>query len=262
MPEEGYSNRYEIESDQVADLQKLLSEIIPANRFYTQKLEAAGVDVNVESLEAFFQVFPFTSKAELVEDQLAHPPYGTTLTYPVEKYTRFTLTSATTGSPIRWLDTPESWAWMVENKAKVYQAAGITSEDRGFFPFSFGPFLGFWIAYEAALFLKCLCFQGGGLSSLARLQMILDQEITFLCCTPTYAIRLGEVARSEGMDLASSKMRAIFVGGEPGGSAPAVYSRIEPLWPGARVYDHHGMTETGSVSYACPVRRGVAHVVG
>lgn len=261
MHMEGYSNCSEIESDQVANLQKLLSEIIPANYFYTQKLEAAGVDVNIESLEAFFQTFPFTSKAELIEDQMAHPPYGTTLTYPVENYTRFTLTSGTTGLPIRWLDTPESWAWMVENKAKVYQAAGVTSDDRGFFPFSFGPFLGFWVAFEAALFLKCLCFPGGGLSSLARLQMILDQEITFLCCTPTYAIRLGEVARAETMDLASSKVRAIFVGGEPGGSTLAIYSRIEALWPGARVYDHHGMTETGSVGYACSVRRGVTHIV-
>ena len=224
-------------------------------------MKTDNLDLDVGSLGTFFQTFPFTSKAELAEDQRLHPPYGSILTCPVERYTRFTMTSATTGPPIRWLDTPESWAWMVENKARVYQAAGITSDDRGFFPFSFGPFLGFWVAFEAAVFMQCLCFPGGGLSSLARLQMIMDQEITFLCCTPTYAIRLGEVAREEGIDFSLSKVRSIFTGGEPGGSVSAIYTRIESLWPGARVYDHHGMTETGSASYACPARRGIAHIV-
>ncbi|HMO63872.1 MAG TPA: phenylacetate--CoA ligase family protein, partial [Verrucomicrobiota bacterium] len=32
-------------------------------------------------------------------------------------------------------------------------------------------------------------------------------------------------------------------------------------WSGARVHDHHGMTETGPVSYECPARPGVLHVI-
>ena len=56
-------------------------------------------------------------------------------------------------------------------------------------------------------------------------------------------------------------MRTIIVAGEPGGSIPAIRSRIETLWPGARVFDHHGMTEVGPVSYECPKRPGVLHVM-
>ena len=85
--------------------------------------------------------------------------------------------------------------------------------------------------------------------------------MTVLCCTPTYALRMAEVAPGEGIDLSASKVRTIIVAGEPGGSIPATRSLIEELWPGARVVDHHGMTEIGPVSYECPERRGVLHVM-
>jgi phenylacetate-CoA ligase len=97
--------------------------------------------------------------------------------------------------------------------------------------------------------------------SAARLAIMMDLAATVLCCTPTYAMHLAEVAREEGIDLSRSRLRTILVGGEPGGSIPATRARIESLWPGARVVDHHGMTEIGPVSYECPVRRGVLHVI-
>src|SRR5262249_13931563 len=36
---------------------------------------------------------------------------------------------------------------------------------------------------------------------------------------------------------------------------------ISELWGGAQVVDQHGMTETGPVSYGCPRRPGVLHVI-
>jgi phenylacetate-CoA ligase len=83
-----------------------------------------------------------------------------------------------------------------------------------------------------------------------------------LCCTPTYAVRLAEVgAATEGLDLARSRVRLILVAGEPGGSIPAVRQRLSLLWHGARVFDHHGMTEVGPVTFECPARPGVLHVL-
>lgn len=255
------SNRAEIEAEQLSRLQTLLATVIPHNRFYRQKFAAEDIDGPVGSLREFIESVPFTTKQELLDDQARHPPYGTTLSYPLSQYTRFNLTSGTTGQPMRWLDTAESWEWMVSNKAKVFEAAAVTSEDRILFPFSFGPFLGFWLAFEAALRIGCLTFPGGGLNSLARLRMIIDNAITVLCCTPTYALRLGEIARAEKIDLQAARVRAIIVGGEPGGSLPVISRKIEQLWPRARVFDHHGMTEIGSVSYACPERPGILHVI-
>ena len=99
------------------------------------------------------------------------------------------------------------------------------------------------------------------MTSLARLQAILDLRATILCCTPTYAIHLAEVAAKEGIDLRRSQVKTLSVAGEPGGSIPAVRARLGELWPGARVYDHHGMTEVGPVSYECPARPSVLHVI-
>ena len=242
-------------------LRSLVTELFPANAFYTRKLEDVGITFDVASLEDFSARFPFTTKAELVADQRAHPPYGTNLTYPLASYTRFHQTSGTTGTPLRWLDTPESWDCILEYWAEVFRAAGVKAGDRVCFAFSFGPFLGFWMAFESAERLGCLCIPTGGMGSTARLKVILDNAATVLCCTPTYALRLGEVAAETGVDLKRSAVRRIIVAGEPGGSIPATRARIEQLWPGARVFDHHGMTEVGPVTYECPAQPGVLHVI-
>ena len=237
-------------------LQWLLAAVSAGNRFYAGRIPAC-----VSSLDEFFERTPFTRKQELVDDQLANPPFGTNLTYPIERYVRINQTSGTTGKPLYWLDTAESWEAMLDNWERVYRAADVRSGDRIFLAFSFGMFLGFWTAFESAARLGCMRIPGGGMSSVARLRAVINIGATVLCCTPTYALRLAEVATEEGIDLAAGKVRRIMVAGEPGGSLPHVRGRIEKAWPGARVADHHGMTETGPVSYECPRRPGVLHVM-
>jgi phenylacetate-CoA ligase len=260
-PGDRFPTRAEIEAAQLEQLRSLLAELFPANRFYTEKLQAAGVTFDVASLADFRERFPFTTKAELVEDQMRHPPFGTNLTWPPERYTRFHQTSGTRGAPLRWLDTPESWDWMVDNWMEVFRAAGVGAGDRVLFAFSFGPFIGFWLAFESAARLGCLCLPGGGLSTTARLRLMFETGATVLCCTPTYALHMAEVAAREGFDLRRARLRCLLVAGEPGGSVPAVRARLESGWPGARVFDHHGMTEVGPVTFECPRRPGVLHVL-
>ena len=252
------SSQPQIQQVQFTKLQSLLKAIVPANPFYARKL--AGCKP-VRSLEEFTRTFPLTTRHEVVRDRLENPPYGTNLTFPLETYVRCHQTSGTTTVPIRWLDTFESWDHLVENWVQILGAAGVTSKDRFFFAFSFGPFLGFWSALEAVLRLRCFCFPGGSMSSLARLQAILDNRITVLCCTPTYALHLGEIRREKELELSNNCLRLIIVAGESGGSIPATRARIEALWAGARVFDHHGMTEVGPVSYQCPATIGVLHVL-
>jgi phenylacetate-CoA ligase len=148
---------------------------------------------------------------------------------------------------------------MLECWKAVYGGARVDARDRILFPFSFGPFLGFWTAFEAGCQLGALCVPAGGLSSLARLELVAKLEPTVICCTPTYALRLLEVAAESRIDLASSSVRALIVAGEPGGSIPATRACIERGW-GARVIDHHGLTEVGPVSFECWERPGGVHV--
>lgn len=254
-------SRREIEENQLTRLRSLFSTLAPRNPFYGERIRKAGLESDIPNLNTFRAQMPFTRKAEIERDQKRHPPYGSNLTYPLEDYLRLCQTSGTSRSPLRWLDTRESWNWMVECWSQVLERSGIKRADRLFFAFSFAPFLGFWTAFDAAGLLGCLCIPGGGLSSRARLAMMRENRISGLLCTPTYALRLGEVAREEGLPSAEIPLDSILVAGEPGGSIPRVRKRIQELWPQARLIDHHGMTEIGPVSYQCPEDPGRLHVL-
>lgn len=191
---------------------------------------------------------PFTTKQQLVEDQRANPPYGSNHSFPLDQYTRFCQTSGTTGNPLRIIDTPESWQSMLDIWRLVFEHAGCRRGDRVLFAFSFGPFLGFWTAYEAAAQMGLMCLPAGGMSTRARLAMLADNAVTTVCCTPTYALHLAQAASNAGQPLDSATVQRLIVAGEPGGSIPAVRDRIEKAW-GAKLYDHHGMTEVGPVTY-------------
>jgi len=254
MTPESFPSREAIVAQQLPRLRRLLHTLAATNPFYASRLRRACLPAELKDLDDFFLRMPFTRKEEIAADQAEHPPYGTNLTYPLTAYNRFTQTSATSGQPLRWLDTPESWQWMLDNWKQVFAAAEVEPRDAVYFAFSFGPFLGFWTAYEAACQMGCRSLPGGGLSSLARLQTIRDNRVDVLCCTPTYALHLGPVAAEQGIDLAGLSVRTIIVAGEPGGSVPATREQIETTWPRAAVFDHHGMTEVGPVTYQCPGR--------
>jgi phenylacetate-CoA ligase len=246
---------------QAERLTELLSRIYGRNAFYTRKLDAAGIQVRALQFPAHLSKLPLTTKAELIADQAAHPPWGTVLTEPIEHYTRYCQTSSTTGRPLCWIDTNESWQWMIDCWKAVYRAAGVKQGDRVFFPFSFGPFLGFWTGFEAGCQIGLHCVPGGGMSSQQRLAIIETVGATVICCTPTYALRLAEVAAAHRPDrpLSGNSVRMLIVAGEPGGSIPATRERIEQQWA-ARVIDHHGATEVGPLSFECLEAPGFLHL--
>jgi len=247
--------RADIERRQGERLRALIAEIIPRNRFWARWFSQAGVSAeSIRSLADLCRV-PCVTKADILADQRENPPYGSNLTYPVESFSRLHQTSGTTGSPMRWLDTPESWNELLGSWSRLFRLMGLRKTDRLFFAFSFGPFLGFWAGFEGANRLGNLCMPGGGLSSAARLALMRENNATVVACTPTYAMRLAEVAGEEGIDLRELSVRAILVAGEPGGNIPATRRRIEEAW-GARVVDHWGMTELGPLAIEPEERPG------
>lgn len=256
--------RSEIEARQLELLNVLLGEVAMSNAFWQGRLAGAGIEADSFSgLNSLSELttLPLTGKADLVADQAEHPPYGSNLTYELSEYSRLHQTSGTTtGQPMRWLDTPSSWQWFMDAWSQQFRIAGLTREDRLAFPFSFGPFIGFWAGFEGANRLGNLCLPGGGMTSQARLKLIADNQATVVCCTPTYALRLAEVAAEDGVDLASGSVRMLIVAGEPGGGVPAIRDRIESAW-GARVFDHWGMTELGALAMECVENPGGLHML-
>ena len=252
-------NTSAVKEAQATKLDDLLRQALDGNPFYQRKYRAAGLSPNDRPGLAKLETLPYTTKAELVQDQTDHPPFGSNLTHPLVRYTRVHHTSGTTGTTLRWLDTSESWEWWLACWREIYRAAGVTDQDRIFVAFSFGPFIGFWTAFEAGQTLGAMMFPGGGLSSSQRIAALLANEATVLVCTPTYALRLAEVAGTEGVDLGSSSVRLTIHAGEPGASIPSVRALLESAW-GAKCFDHVGATEVGAWGHGCS-EPGNVHVI-
>lgn len=249
----------DLQTAQLARVRSLLAAVLPANAFYAKKLAGLRAD-DVRTLDDFAKL-PFTTKADLTSDQKQNAPYGTNLTFALDRYCRFHQTSGTSsGQPLRWLDTAESWEWILGCWREYFRLIGLRPGERLFFPFSFGPFLGFWSAFDAASRSGYLCIPGGGMSSSARLRCLIEHRCAVLFATPTYALHLAEVAAKEGIDTAGSAVRAVVVAGEPGGNVPGTRERIESAW-GARCFDHYGMTEVGPVAIESAGRPGQMYLL-
>jgi phenylacetate-CoA ligase len=242
------ASRDEIAAFQLNRLRNGLRRALPGNAFYQRRLGDLARHPLAD--HADFTSLPFTTKADLVRDQSEYPPYGSNLSFPLHDYVRLHQTSGTTGQPLKVLDTTESWDWWADCWTVILHAAGVTSDDIVYLAFSFGPFIGFWSAYEGAKRVGALVIPGGGQTSVQRLRSIMETQATVLICTPTYALHLAEVGRAEGIDTATSNIRVTVHAGEPGASIPNTRRRIEQLW-GARAYDHIGMTEMGAYGFTC-----------
>lgn len=249
-------HRSELELYQVQKFNDLVRRVLPVNRFYSQKL--ASFRLPIRTLEDL-RSLPFTTKQELMPEDPEASIYARHLTYEISAYQRLHRTSGTHGRPLVVLDTAEDWNWWIYNWQFVLDAAQVTSEDRVLMAFSFGPFIGFWSANDALLARGALVIPGGGLSTLARLELLFSTQATLVCCTPSYALHLAESATHHQMDLKGSHVRALIVAGEPGGSVPTIAAQIQDLW-GAEVIDHAGATEIGPWGYASADRSGL-HIV-
>lgn len=233
-------DRAALERHQLARLNALLAEVLPDNRFYAERL--AGVPLPLVSIEALSAI-EFTRKDDLVPR--TGRPLALNHTWPPERYVRMHQTSGTRGRPLAVLDTAGDWQWWLDCWQYVLDAAGVTPHDCLLMAFSFGPFIGFWTAYDAAARRGCLVVPGGGLSTAARLELLADCGATVVCCTPSYALRLAEVAAERRLNLAALPVHTLLLAGEPGGSIPSIRQRIEQAW-GARAFDHAGATEVGA----------------
>jgi phenylacetate-CoA ligase len=227
-------------------LRGLLDLVLERNPF--QRARLARLDLGPEPT---LTDLPPLTKRELIEDQERHPPFGTNLTYPLDHYVQIHQTSGTTGPPLRVPDTAQDWDWWRGRFAYMLTVAGVRPGDRVGLAFSFGPHVQFWAATEGVREVGATAVPLGGMTSMQRLQTIGDVDATAVWCTPTYALRLLEVAVEQKLDTALDSIERVICTGEPGASLPAVRSRIEEGFA-ARCFDHAGLTEAGPFGYPCP----------
>lgn len=242
------TSRAALDALKLARLRGLLTEILPGNAFYATKLARVPEPAAIESLDAMND-WPFTFKDELVEaavvsadgDQRIRPG---NLSYPLERYVRYHQTSGTHGRPLPVFDTAKDWRWWMDCWQIVMERGRVQPGDRVFVASSFGPYVGFWSAFEAATSVGAMAIPSGGMSTVARLELLRTVRATVLVATPSYALHLAEMARDQKIEAAAQPVRVVIVAGEPGGSSPAVRSRLAEAWDAA-VLDHAGATEVG-----------------
>src|SRR4030043_1042938 len=230
------ASRDELAALQFKKLDALLKKVFASNRFYQNKFNKTGIAPSeIRSVDDLHKL-PFTVKKEFEEDQETHPIFGTNLTEPLENYVQYRQTSGTTGKPLKFLDTRESWDWRGKCACYLMKAAGVRRGDRIFFPFNFGPYTAFWIIYEGAYQLGNLIIPTGGWDSLQRLQSIIENQATVIPTTPSHALRLGGIAYENHIDIAHTSVRTIMLSGEPGGLVPGIREKIQRLW-GSQCYE-------------------------
>jgi len=254
------ASRDEMRMLQFKKLEALLKKVYTSNAFYQNKFSQSGIALSdVRSLDDLRKL-PFTTKREFEDDQAEHPPFGTNLTEPLENYAQYHQTSGTTGKPLKFLDTRESWEWRGRVVCHILKGAGVTRGDRILFPFNFGPYTAFWVMYEGAYQLGILIIPTGGWSSLQRLECMIENKATVIPITPTYALSLAETAREHGIDLASSSVKSLLLTGEPGALIPHVRERLQKIW-NARCFDYIGLTEVGTWGFQCTEEPNGVHIL-
>ena len=115
-------SRVDLEASQLEFLRETIAKCVRGKgTFYRSAIAESGWEDGrgPESIAEFRQNFPLTTKADLSVDREGHPPHGTIFTEPSSNYTRFHRTSGTTGEPMAWLDTRESWNAMLDGWEEI-----------------------------------------------------------------------------------------------------------------------------------------------
>jgi phenylacetate-CoA ligase len=254
------ASRDELGRLQLKKLEALLRKVYTSNSFYRNKFSQGGIVLSEIRSLGDLRKLPFTTKREFEEDQEKHSPFGTNLTEPLENYVQYHQTSGTTGKPLKFLDTKESWEWRGKVACHILKGAGVNRGDRILFPFNFGPYTAFWVMYEGAYQLGILIIPTGGWNSLQRLECMIENKATVIPTTPTYALTLAETARENGIDLASSSVRSLLLSGEPGALIPQVREKLQNIW-NARCFDYIGLTEVGTWGFQCTEELHGVHIL-
>ena len=262
-PKNELMQREELEMLQLKKMRALVDWSYQNSRLWQRKLDGVGYKPgDLNSLEEMRGI-PFLTRKELSESQENFPLFGDIMSIPPELAVRYHQTSGTSGrGPLRILDGWKDWEWGSEMWCYGLYAFGIRESDICLVASGYGNFIGFWLAHYACERLGALTLPSGGMSSEDRINKIMEMDVTVLVSTPTYAIRLAQVAEEMGIDLAKdSKVCFLVHAGEPGASIPATKRMLEEKW-GAKVGDFPGMSETGgSTCFECAEQSGGLHIL-
>jgi len=254
--------RDELRRRQWYKLQRQLEHAYAGSEFWRQRMDSAGCPPDqLKSLDDYSARFPLLKREEIGAAEALAPPYGIFPSVDPKLAIRHHQTSGTSGAqPIRTFDTARDWAWAAEMWATGAYAMGVRAGDRALVAFGYGLFIGFWGLQYAFEKIGCTVIPTGSFDSEKRVQLLLENQVKVLACTPTYALRLAHTARQLGVDLAKEgSVRIVVASGEP--RPEATKRKIEAAF-GAFCGDTAGMTEAATIfMFECVEEPGGCHTV-
>ena len=229
----------------LAKIQRVMAWAWERSEFYRARWRAAGLEPgDVKSLDDFARV-PTIAKADLRADQAAHPPFGSYLCIDPSDVFRVHGTSGTSGRPTAFAWSRDDFERIAEAHARIMWSFGLRPSDMVFVGSIFSLYVGSWGALAGIERLGAAAFPfGAGVPgmTLQAVSWMRQMQPTAFYGTPSYALRIAETARAEGIDPRALGLRIMFFSGEPGAGIPATKRLIEETF-GAICIDSGSMGE-------------------
>lgn len=233
------------------------------SHFYQKKFSDAGVSFDeIHSIEDL-QKLPYTVKTEIRESLSTKPPFGLHLAADQKDVVQMQASSGTTGSPSYIALTETDAEMWHEMSARCLFANGVRPGDLVLHAFSLAKgFVGGIPLMQAIQYLGAIDVPIGADGGVDRLlRACTDTHPRCIIGAPNFVLHVAEKAPEiVGMRASELGVERIIVGGEPGGSIPAIRARIEELW-GAKCCEMMGGTDLGVTYWAeCDEQTGM-HMV-
>ena len=172
-----------------------------------RSIESAGRPSGLEPGDvktlADFERVPTITKADLRADQAENPPFGSYLCVDKREVKRIHGTSGTSGRPTAFAWTPRDMDAIARDHARIMWSFGLRPDDVVFVGSIFSLYVGSWGALIGAERLGATVFPfGAGVKGQTQqaVSWIEQMRPTAFYGTPSYALRLAEVAREQGYD--------------------------------------------------------------
>ena len=193
---------------------------------------------------------PFSYKQDLRD----YYPYGLFAT-PMSEVVRIHASSGTTGKQIVVGYTEKDLQLWSECVARAFTAAGLDKNDFIQVSYGYGLFTGGLGAHDGATRIGATVIPTSTGNTARQIQTMIDFGSTGLCCTPSYAMYLGEAIKEAGVKD-QLKLKAAILGAEPW--TEEMRKKIEEAL-NVKAYDIYGLSEImgPGVAYECSKQKGM-----
>jgi phenylacetate-CoA ligase len=233
---------------QATRLRAMVRYVYDNTDFWRRKFEAAGLTPDdIRGLDDLRRV-PFCTKAELLDDQLRNPPFGSYVgSHPTHWYKMFS-TSGSTGRPLWRVFSSGDWDNVLD---RLHRSAPFLPGDRVMVLAPVDGLMGPTAAAEGASRRGAMVIHAGRFDTRTKVDLIQQFRPTYVMGAASYMLHVAEIAREMGVDLAAQGVRFLTSVGEPGAAIPTTRDRLARRW-GATIGDGFGLTEIFPLGGSCP----------